>query len=125
MDMISFKEEVLRLIAFWQEGEYWDFKKEWHKNKSDLLVAKLWGVGMKRAKTLITAAEHSVGMKCYNYGGIHCGEVFEFRMNEVWIPARVEMGDDRKWYLVGLPGIDHSFYVPLILNEVGGIFMLH
>ena len=63
MDMISFKEEVLRLIAFWQEGEYWDFKKEWHKNKSDLLVAKLWGVGMKRAKTLITAAEHSVGSK--------------------------------------------------------------
>lgn len=37
MDMISFKEEVLRLIAFRQEGEYWDFKKEWHKNKSDLL----------------------------------------------------------------------------------------
>lgn len=29
MDMISFKEEVLRLIAFRQEGEYWDFKKEW------------------------------------------------------------------------------------------------
>lgn len=37
MDMISFKEEVLRLIAFQQEGEHWDFKKEWHKNKSDLL----------------------------------------------------------------------------------------
>ena len=37
MDMISFKEEVLRLIAFRQEGEHWDFKKEWHKNKSDLL----------------------------------------------------------------------------------------
>lgn len=36
-DMISFKEEVLRLIAFRQEGEHWDFKKEWHKNKSDLL----------------------------------------------------------------------------------------
>ena len=32
-------------------------------------------------------------------------EVFEFRLNEVWIPARVEMGDDRKWYLVGLPGL--------------------
>ena len=37
MDMISFREEILQLIAFRQEGEYWDFKKEWHKNKSDLL----------------------------------------------------------------------------------------
>lgn len=38
------------------------------------------------------------------YGGIHCKEVFEFKLNDVWIPARVEMDDDRKWYLVGLPG---------------------
>ena len=37
-----------------------------------------------------------------DYGGIHCEEVFEFRLNEVWIPARVEMGNDREWYLVGL-----------------------
>ena len=27
--------------------------------------AKLRGAGMKRAKTLVTAAEHSVGSKCY------------------------------------------------------------
>ncbi len=40
-----------------------------------------------------------------DYGGISCGEVFEFRLNEVWIPARVERGIDRKWYLVGLPGL--------------------
>ena len=40
-----------------------------------------------------------------DYGGIHCGEVFEFKLNDVWIPARMEMGDDRKWYLVGLPGL--------------------
>lgn len=44
------------------------------------------------------------GNKC-DYGGIHCGEVFEFKLNDVWIPARVEMGNDRKWYLVGLPGL--------------------
>lgn len=37
MDMFSFREEVLRLIALRQEGEYWDFKKEWHKSKPDLL----------------------------------------------------------------------------------------
>lgn len=37
MDMISFREEISRLIALRQEGEYWDFKKEWYNNKSDLL----------------------------------------------------------------------------------------
>lgn len=35
MDMILFREEILQLIAFWQEGKYWDFKKEWHKNMPD------------------------------------------------------------------------------------------
>ena len=38
-----------------------------------------------------------------DYGGIHCGEVFEFNLNGVWVLAHVEMGDD--WYLVGLPGL--------------------
>ena len=38
-------------------------------------------------------------------GGIHCGEVFEFRLNDVWVPARMEMGMDDRWYLVGLPGL--------------------
>ena len=44
------------------------------------------------------------GDRC-DYGGIRCGEVFEFRLNEVWVPDRVEMGMDREWYLVGLPGL--------------------
>lgn len=38
-----------------------------------------------------------------DYGGIHCGEVFEFKLNSVWVPVRVEMAED--WYLVGLPGL--------------------
>ena len=38
-----------------------------------------------------------------DYEGIHCGEVFEFQLNGVWVPARVEMSED--WYLVGLPGL--------------------
>lgn len=42
------------------------------------------------------------GHEC-DYGGIHCGEVFEFKLNNVWIPARVEIEDG--WYLVGLPGL--------------------
>ena len=38
-----------------------------------------------------------------DYGGIHCGEVFEFCFNDVWVPARMEMSED--WYLVELPGV--------------------
>lgn len=38
-----------------------------------------------------------------DYGGFNCGEVFEFRLSEVWIPARVEIDEDREWCLVGLP----------------------
>lgn len=38
-----------------------------------------------------------------DYEGILCGEVFEFQLNGVWVPARVEMSED--WYLVGLPGL--------------------
>ena len=37
MDMLSLREEILQLIALRQEGEYWDFKKEWYKRKPDLL----------------------------------------------------------------------------------------
>ena len=40
-----------------------------------------------------------------NYGGIHCGEVFEFKLNDIWVPARVELNMERQWYLVGLPGL--------------------
>lgn len=35
------------------------------------------------------------------YGGLHCGECFEVKINNTWVPVRIEMGDD--WYLVGLP----------------------
>lgn len=35
--MLSLREEILQLIALRQEGEYWDFKKEWYKRKPDLL----------------------------------------------------------------------------------------
>ena len=35
------------------------------------------------------------------YGGLHCGECFEVKINDVWVPVRIEMDED--WYLVGLP----------------------
>lgn len=35
------------------------------------------------------------------YGGLHCGECFEVKVEDTWIPARMEMDED--WYLVGLP----------------------
>ncbi|BDF35874.1 hypothetical protein CE91St62_39360 [Lachnospiraceae bacterium] len=36
------------------------------------------------------------------YGGLHCGECFEVRVGNEWVPVRIEMGDKDKWYLVGL-----------------------
>ena len=36
-----------------------------------------------------------------DYGGLHCGECFEVKINDVWVPVRIEMDED--WYLVGLP----------------------
>lgn len=35
------------------------------------------------------------------YGGLHCGECFDVRVKDAWIPVRIEMAKD--WYLVGLP----------------------
>ena len=37
MDIFSLDAEIKKLILLRQEGEYWDFKKEWHINKADLL----------------------------------------------------------------------------------------
>ena len=34
------------------------------------------------------------------YGGLHCGETFEVKINGKWVPTRIEMG--RSWYLVGI-----------------------
>lgn len=35
------------------------------------------------------------------YGGLHCGDCFDLKVDNAWVPARIEMGD--KWYLAGLP----------------------
>ncbi len=40
------------------------------------------------------------GIESY-YGGLHCGECFDAKVRDVWIPVRIEMDED--WYLVGLP----------------------
>lgn len=37
MNLVSLEKDVLKLISLHQEGSYWDFKKEWYNNKSDLL----------------------------------------------------------------------------------------
>ena len=43
-------------------------------------------------------SEHREGTSFY--GGLHCGECFDVKVKDVWVPVRIEMGDD--WYLVGL-----------------------
>lgn len=40
------------------------------------------------------------GLESY-YGGLHCGECFDVKVEDEWIPVRIEM--DEEWYLVGLP----------------------
>lgn len=37
------------------------------------------------------------------YGGLHCGECFDVKVEGKWIPVRIEMNED--WYLVGLPNV--------------------
>ena len=33
----TFEDKIFELINLKQEGEYWDFKRQWHENKTDLL----------------------------------------------------------------------------------------
>lgn len=36
------------------------------------------------------------------YGGLHCGEGMEVMLDGKWIPTRIEMDINCKWYLVGV-----------------------
>lgn len=33
------------------------------------------------------------GLEDY-YGGLHCGECMDVKINGKWVPTRIEMGDD-------------------------------
>lgn len=33
-------------------------------------------------------------------GGLHCGDCFDSKVDNIWVPDRIEMGDE--WYLVEL-----------------------
>lgn len=37
------------------------------------------------------------------YGGLHCGECMDVKVNGKWIPTRIEMAEG--WYLVGFPDV--------------------
>lgn len=37
------------------------------------------------------------------YGGLHCGDCFDLKVKNAWVPVRIEMDDT--WYLAGLPKI--------------------
>lgn len=37
------------------------------------------------------------------YGGLHCGDCFDVKVGDTWVPVRIEIADD--WYLVGLPDV--------------------
>lgn len=45
------------------------------------------------------------GVQSYSF---HCGDCLDVKLNDVWIPTRIEMGytdDHDDWYLVGIPGM--------------------
>lgn len=42
------------------------------------------------------------GMDFY-YEGLLCGECFDVKVEDTWVPVRIEMDDE--WYLVGLPNV--------------------
>ena len=35
-----------------------------------------------------------------SYGGLHCGQTFSVYINRLWIPTRIEYGEE--WHLVGI-----------------------
>ena len=37
------------------------------------------------------------GMESY-YGGLHCGECFEVKINDVWVPVRIEWMKTGIWW---------------------------
>lgn len=45
------------------------------------------------------------------YGGLHCGETFDVKINGRWVSTRIEVGND--WYLVG---VDTDDLVGLIVR---------
>ena len=44
------------------------------------------------------------------YGGLHCGETLDVKINGRWVSTRIEMGND--WYLVGVDTDDRRFDRP-------------
>ena len=54
-------DQILRLISLKQEGAYWDFKKEWHSQKSDLL------------HDIMCFANNLVNLDCYIIIGVDEG----------------------------------------------------
>lgn len=45
------------------------------------------------------------------YGGLHCGETLDVKINGRWVSTRIEMGND--WYLIG---VDTDDLVGLIVR---------
>ncbi len=52
------------------------------------------------------------GLEKY-YGGLHCGMGMEVMLDSKWVPTRIEMNINSKWYLVG---IDEDLLVGLTVR---------
>ena len=49
-----------------------------------------------------------------DYGGIHCGEVFEFKLNDVWIPALLSLSLPHLQPVQRKPRQPHQIPLPVI-----------
>lgn len=49
--------------------------------------------------------------------GFHCGEHLEVMVDDKWQETRMEMGLDRKWYLVDTPYYGDLEYVRARINK--------
>lgn len=47
----------------------------------------------------------------WEHTGFHCGEGLEVLVDDEWVQTCMEMGIDRKWYLVGTPYYGDLEYV--------------
>lgn len=53
----------------------------------------------------------------WEHSGFHCGESLEVQVGDEWKKTRMEMGLDKKWYLVGTHYAGDLEYVKARINR--------
>ena len=68
------------------------------KAAEDTIFVLMW------SRTMESSGRYDIRFDVESYyGGLHCGECFEVKVKDTWIPVRIEMDMSDQWYLVGFP----------------------